>query len=244
MPKIYEALERAQQERKDLVRHFDLPLPLEYDAGEAKLAMEDEMLGLYGVIDSLLPNTPKKIIQFIGSRTGEGTSTIVREFALVAAMRIDRPVLLVDADRTQPSHHLYFRMASTPGWVETIQNGHTIDEAFSQVGDSRLFVSPCSNSAVSTPEIFDSHSIYDFWDRIKQRFAFVLVDSPPLSSSPDGLAIAPRVDGVVLVLEAENTRWKIAESVKERIIRVGGNLLGVVFNKRRYHIPDLIYKKL
>ncbi|HBZ57124.1 MAG TPA: hypothetical protein DEO88_17095 [Syntrophobacteraceae bacterium] len=244
MTKIFEALEKAQQDLKNVTPHCILPAAVEYDASEPKLVMEAEMLGLYGVIDSLLPNTPKKIIQFIGSRKGEGTSTIVREFAMLAAMRVDKPVLLVDADRTQPSHHLYFRMPQQHGWVETVQNGQRVEQSFRQVGNSRLFLSPCSNSAVSTPEIFDSHSIHDFWEEIKQRFAFVLVDSPPLSSSPDGLAIAPRVSGVVLVAEAEKTRWKIAENVKERILRVGGNLLGVVLNKRRYYIPDVVYRKL
>jgi protein-tyrosine kinase len=244
MAKIYEALERAQRERKGLVQHFGLPQPIEYDASEPQFILEGEMLGLYGVVDSLLPDTPKKIIQFIGSRIGEGTSTIAREFAMVAAMKIDQPVLLVDADRTHPSQHLYFRIPSRRGWVETVQEGHGIEESFCQVGDSRLFLSPCTNSAASTPEIFDSRSIHEFWQQIKQRFAFVLVDSPPLSSSPDGLAVAPRVDGVVLVLEAEKTRWRIAESIKERIIRVGGNLLGVVLNKRRYYIPESIYKRL
>jgi protein-tyrosine kinase len=34
------------------------------------------------------------------------------------------------------------------------------------------------------------------------------------------------------------------EKVKEEIIQHGGNLLGVIFNKRRYYIPHFIYKRL
>ena len=36
----------------------------------------------------------------------------------------------------------------------------------------------------------------------------------------------------------------IASSVKEKIIKNGGNVLGVVFNKRRFYIPDWLYKRL
>jgi Mrp family chromosome partitioning ATPase len=72
----------------------------------------------------------------------------------------------------------------------------------------------------------------------------ILIDSPPATISSDGLAISKKVDGVVLVLEAENTRWPIVESVKSLIERNGGNLLGMVFNKRRYYIPDSIYRRL
>jgi Mrp family chromosome partitioning ATPase len=52
------------------------------------------------------------------------------------------------------------------------------------------------------------------------------------------------VDGVVLVVEADKTRWPVAQSVKERIIQHGGNVLGMVLNKRRYYIPGFIYNRL
>ena len=54
------------------------------------------------------------------------------------------------------------------------------------------------------------------------------------------LAEAKHVDGVILVLEAERTKCSVAENVKERIVKNGGNILGVVFNKRRCHIPACI----
>jgi len=52
------------------------------------------------------------------------------------------------------------------------------------------------------------------------------------------------VDGVVLVLEADKTRKPVAENLKNRILQNGGNLLGMVFNNRRYHIPEYVYKRL
>jgi Mrp family chromosome partitioning ATPase len=52
------------------------------------------------------------------------------------------------------------------------------------------------------------------------------------------------VDGVVLVVEAEKTRWQVVENLKEKIQNVGGNIIGVVFNKRRFYIPEALYKRL
>ena len=62
--------------------------------------------------------------------------------------------------------------------------------------------------------------------------------------APSGLAVSSQVDGVILVVEAERTRWPVAASVKESIERGGGRLLGVVFNKRRHYIPAFIYRRL
>jgi Mrp family chromosome partitioning ATPase len=75
-------------------------------------------------------------------------------------------------------------------------------------------------------------------------FDLILIDSAPAVKSPDSLALSRFADGVVLVLEAEKTRKPVAENLKNQIARSGGNLLGIVFNKHRHHIPDYIYKRL
>ncbi len=238
MSKISEAQEQSSKHRNGLKGSPDiLTAPRDFD-------VEQEMLSLYQAIESLLPRRPKKLIQFIGAREGEGTSTLAREFARVAAMRICKSVLLLDGDRFQPSHHLFFPISPDLGWVEVVKEGREFERAFCQVKDTNLFISPSSNSSSYTPEIFDSCTITDFWKMLRSRFDFTIIDCCPLTKSPDGLAIAPKVDGIVLVVEAEKTKWTVAESVKDKLTKVGGNVLGIVLNKRRYHIPQFIYKHL
>ncbi len=244
MSKIYEALENAYRAR---ARTDDLLTVPQSDKAVQELVlvdMEEELLGLYKNIEILLPHSSKKVIQFIGSKQGEGASTIVREFARVAATRIGMSVLLLDADRLQPSQHLHFKVTSGYTWQEAIRDGESPEKVLHRVGETSLFLGPSANTNAYTPEIFDSPRFAGFWETLWQQFDLILVDSPPLGSSPDGLAIAPRVSGVVLVVEAEKTRWQIVRNSKERITKVGGNVLGIVFNKRRYYIPELIYKHL
>jgi protein-tyrosine kinase len=245
MTKIFEALEHAGlQKRTAAGSPCDVVLHEEVSLGPSKLGVEGEMLCLYKSIESLLPELDRRIIMFIGSRQGEGTSTIIREFAMVAAGRIGKSVLLLDADRFNPTHQYYFNIRSKTGWQDVIKNHDLSRQAFHRVEDTPLFVSPSSNSNCSTPEMFDALKLHDFWKSIWEEFELILIDSPPLAVSPDGLAIAPRVDGVVLVVEAEKTRWNVVNSVKDRIATVGGNILGVAFNKRRYYIPQSIYDRL
>jgi Mrp family chromosome partitioning ATPase len=52
------------------------------------------------------------------------------------------------------------------------------------------------------------------------------------------------VHGVVLVIKAEATRWEVGQSAKARLENAGANILGVVLNDRRHHIPGWIYKRL
>jgi protein-tyrosine kinase len=244
MSKIYDALQHAQVQKKSKGGAASSP-PVAFDTpGSPEKDFGEEMLSLYKVLDTLLPHSGSKILQFIGSREGEGVSTIVREFARVSADLIGHSVLLLDADRHRPTQGRFFEIQQAYGWLEALQDGEQIANAIHRIGQSSLFMSPACNSSVSTPEIFNSPTFNGFCQNLRTGFDLVLIDSAPLSVSPDGLAIASRVDGVILIVEAENTRWQTVRRVKDSISRVGGDVLGLVLNKRRYYIPQRIYKFL
>jgi len=244
MSKIYEALQHAYREKKTDSNLPELLIPMETHLKPLDAEIAEEMLSLYKTIEVLLPHSKRKTLQFIGSREGEGTSTIAREFARISSTRIGKSVLLLDGDRHQATQKHFFALKSEYSWIDALVRAESVDDALNQIGDSKLFVSPSCNSSTSTPEIFDSPRFESFWRNLRDRFDLILIDSPPLTISPDGLAIASRVDGVILVLEAEKTRWQTAKNVKDSIARVGGNVLGIVLNKRRYYIPPAIYNLL
>ena len=82
------------------------------------------------------------------------------------------------------------------------------------------------------------------WKNVREHFSLILIDSSPVGFTADSLALCESVDGIVLVVEAEKTRAAVAQSVKNQILMREGNLLGMVFNKRKFHIPESIYKLL
>lgn len=83
-----------------------------------------------------------------------------------------------------------------------------------------------------------------YWDRLAARADLIILDTPPVLVSPLTLALAPTADGVILVVEAERTRSAIAAAARDTLKASGANLLGVVLNKRRYHVPRPIYDRL
>jgi protein-tyrosine kinase len=245
MSKIYKALEHARQEQKGLKE-----LPLANNIGEQflskshkKIEINNEMVHLYQTIKSLIPDSPKKVIQFIGPCKGVGTSTMIREFARVSASILKIPVLLLDANR-HSCHTSIFGIKPESGLAEVIRNNKHVKEMLHQVGKTRLFLGRVSMNGDYITSIFDSPRIEDIFEDLKQEFDLILIDSPSGDVSTDAFALSPKVDGVILIVEAENTRWHVANDVKERVIKHGGNILGVILNKRKYYIPEFIYKRL
>jgi Mrp family chromosome partitioning ATPase len=92
--------------------------------------------------------------------------------------------------------------------------------------------------------LFQSKRFRAFMAQCRRQYDYIVVDGPPLDEAPESIALAANVDGVVLVLDARNTRRRIALRAKERIEQVGGKVLGVALNRRRFYIPGWLYRLL
>jgi Mrp family chromosome partitioning ATPase len=77
---------------------------------------------------------------------------------------------------------------------------------------------------------------------MSKQYDYVVLDGPPIDEAPESIALSSKVDGVILVIDASRTRGKIALRAKKRIEESGGRLLGAVLNRRRYYVPDWLYR--
>jgi Mrp family chromosome partitioning ATPase len=242
MSKIFDALEHAQAERVGpAVQAAQMPASVAPTAVRRAvpvtaipLDMEEEMTCLYQQIGVLLPGA-SRLVQFIGSKQGEGTSTIVGAFARVAARHFGQRVLLLEMEPRASSGRSGGSGAdATPGAVVP-----------SRVGQTSLYVASLPREIVAASRWLDhTPATMGLWKQLRESFDLIVVDAQPVVLSPESLTIAGQVDGVVLVLEAENTSTRLAALTKDRVERSGGRMLGMVFNKRRQHVPDFLEQRL
>jgi Mrp family chromosome partitioning ATPase len=214
------------------------------DEAAAEMDMEQEMIALYQTITAVLPDSNRCSVLFVGSRSNEGTSTVARQLARVASLRMGKSVLLIDLDRSRPDLHVYSNLKPEGDSLNSLETGDQIEQSLRRVEESSLYVMPLFWKTITAPKTIDYAKRGSFWESLRERFDLIIVDSAPATMFPDGPAIVSRVDGVIFVVEAEKTRWQVAQSVKEKIINSGGNIIGVVFNKRRFYIPEFIYRYL
>jgi protein-tyrosine kinase len=240
MSNIYEALEQACGKKTGSGVTPELSLQTEVIHGTSLCV---EMTWLHHQVESLLSDASNKMIQFVGSRRGEGVSTIVREFAKVAVERHGKSVLVLDAAYQDPSRRININVTCEYGWLDLLKEGQLTDKAFMKVGDSNLYFAPISVQASLIPPVKDLAMTLNIWNKLREKFDLILIDSSSDTNSTESVVVSRNVDGVVLVVEAEKTNKRSIKKLKDRIVANGGNIIGVVFNKRRYYIPELIYKK-
>lgn len=261
MTKIFEALEQAQRERGEtpgeLISVWSRGFSSEEAADVRPRVIEDAparslrprldetMTGLYQSVESLLSHSDGKTVEFIGAFRGAGTSVLVREFAKTAALSLGKSVLLLDAHGQRPRQLGFFHVRPSHGWEECVRRQTCLADAIYRIGaGKRLYVSQLSLGDRNDPSIFHLPEMGEFLEELKQDFDLVLIDSPSAERSAAGLALARKVDGLVLVVEAERTRRQVAVNVREKLEDNGAHILGVLLNKRRYPIPSFLYNRL
>ena len=81
-------------------------------------------------------------------------------------------------------------------------------------------------------------------ESVTQLFNFVIFDSSPIGQYYDSIVLASHVDGVILVVEAEKTTYLEVERAKQMLAEAKVPVLGVVLNRRRFHIPHFLFQAL
>ncbi|MCU1312682.1 MAG: hypothetical protein JWM54_439 [Acidobacteriaceae bacterium] len=79
---------------------------------------------------------------------------------------------------------------------------------------------------------------------LRQQARYILLDCPSLRKSNESTALAPLVDGVLLVIEANRTTKDQVSYLERNVVDAGGRVLGHVLNKRTYPIPESVFSRL
>jgi Mrp family chromosome partitioning ATPase len=259
---VYEALQRARQGshgavRRDVAGHGAIPLrpaPVRAPAHNrvretprspvtlAPGPLAAELGSLLAAIRPLLDGDGGAVLQVVAATPGEGTSTIAREFALLAATGGQRRTLLIDADRRDPATARSFDCDTAHGLVELPWNASDVGSVAKPVSGTLLSVACLIGQ--HGPGRTDAATVAELYNRLRDEFELIVVDCPAVASG-DYLELAPdATDGVILVVQAETTRPAVVSHAKGQIEQAGGNMLGAVLNRRGDYIPDFLYRML
>jgi capsular exopolysaccharide synthesis family protein len=249
MGKTFEALVKAEKEsrlRREELAPFDPRVNLQpYAPLRLSVSQQasEEYQGLKHNLRSLLPQANSKVLMFVSSTHGEGTSTVVATFGTVLACS-GESVLLVDANLRKPSLHDMFGVERAGGLTEVLLGSAEVKYVTKNTRFSNLSIVtggvPPSNPSLA----LGSKSVCYMIDRLKSQADWILLDAPPVNEFTDAMALCSEIDGTVLVVQAEKTKWEVALRAKQRLDDAKTTVVGVVLNKRKLHIPEWVYKLL
>ncbi|MEO7910339.1 MAG: polysaccharide biosynthesis tyrosine autokinase [Roseiflexaceae bacterium] len=170
-------------------------------------------------LPSLLISSPSR---------GDGKSDVAANLAVVLA-RAGKLVILVDANLRRPQTATLFGLPDQNGLAQLLDS-ESLPEPVAVAAVPNLFVLPAGGVASNSSEILGSQRMYRLIQEYKSRADVVLIDSPPLWYS-DALALAPQVDGVLLVVSSGSTGRENTINAVESLRLVGARIIGTVLNR-------------
>jgi len=178
------------------------------------------------------PDYPVQTMVVTSATPSEGKTLISVSTATILGSERHSAVL-VDADLRKPRVHRVFGVDNpVPGLAEFLSS-HRVEFA-DIVRDSSL--TGLSYIAAGSPpdnpaEILQFDRLRDLVGELRERFDYIVIDTPPLLGMPDTQIISRLADGLLLVAKQGHVhRDELREAVRVASSLNGCKLLGVVFN--------------
>ncbi|MNS31460.1 MULTISPECIES: hfsB [unclassified Brevundimonas] len=225
-----------------------------------------EMAGLWAALGPASAHRGR-VIQFVSATSGEGTSTVAREFARLAAVRARKPVWLIDGDLAQQGQ--LDAIAAEPerfGRLAAPVKASPDGSAFYAVTPpmrgrdglpvpparlmtaraclgGRLFVTRFHMELTRAGQRVEPLGEARYWAGLRRHADTVVIDTPAADRSDMAITLAPFIDATILVVAAETTAAGEPVALRDEIDAVGGQIAGVVMNRSTWS-PPAILKRL
>ena len=146
----------------------------------------------------------------------------------ISMANIGASVLLIDCDLRNPSIYRQFKLSNQKGLSRIISGLDTYENSvFKNIAPGVDFLS----AGPTTPrpsELLSSGSMIDFLKRRAYYYDFVIVDTSPLNSVSDALAMASLADGMLLVVRENKTTVNDIEKAVNSIKMANGKIMGFI----------------
>jgi Mrp family chromosome partitioning ATPase len=139
---------------------------------------------------------------------------------------------------------MVFQVERAGGFSEALQDEIALGAAIRDELSSGISLMPAGAPVKSPTVVLKSGAFKRVIGSLLSMYDWIILDSAPATLFPDVATLGTACSAAILVVEAERTRLEVAEAAKEILENTGTQILGAILNRRRYHIPDFIYRRL
>lgn len=170
-----------------------------------------------------------RVLLVASAAGGEGKTTTAVNSA-VALARCGATVLLIDGDMRLPRCHETLNLPLEPGLSDFL-GGKMPIEPIQETDIANLSLLSAGRLVANPTELLTSGMMPKLLRHARERFDFIVIDSPPLLAVSDGLLLANLADGVMVVADTSRSRRDHLRIAVQLLRQTGAIPLGAVLNR-------------
>ena len=172
----------------------------------------------------------RKTILLTSSGPQEGKTTTAINLALIMAQAGEKTILL-DADLRKPKIEKSFNISAEHGMTEVLAGTESLDSVIRKTDKNGLDIITCGSIPPNPSELLGSKKMDELLKELEARYDRIVIDSPPVLAVTDAVVLSGKVDGVIIVVRANETNRNAVLKSKEMLDTVkAANQIGVVLN--------------
>jgi protein-tyrosine kinase len=187
---------------------------------------------------------PAYVIAFAGCSQGDGASTMAFNFACAFASYSSKSILLIDGNVRQPRLQLQFPDEKRIGLTDLVEGRSSLEETVLEITPARYYFLRSGAKSVNPIMLYESDDFLSLMGQLRARYDVIIFDCPPLVDNPESVLLASATDGLIMILQAEKTRWEVALAAVKDLEGARVPILGAILNKKQLPIPEPIYRLL
>jgi len=177
---------------------------------------------------ALREKKPLKTVLITSSVPHEGKTFTSANLAQVTAQAYNTRVLLIGGDLRNPGLHQVLGTDNDRGLSNYLRGECEEDAIIQRSEEQNLYFMPSGPVATDAAELLTNGRLATLMEKVKGRFDWIFIDSPPLLPLTDALMIAKFCDGVMMVIRSGMVN---ADQAKKALSELRGRpLLGIVLN--------------
>jgi succinoglycan biosynthesis transport protein ExoP len=170
-----------------------------------------------------------KVILVTSSQPGEGKTTITLNLGITLAQS-GRSVVVVDADLRKGNCHSHLAVPNRYGLTHLLRDDLPLEVCVQSTAVPGFSLLTRGGVPSNPTDLLASDKMQEMLELLRQRFDFVLIDTPPAIAISDAAVLSVLSDGVLLVVRNQNTSVDTVRHLVESLQAVGAPILGTVLN--------------
>jgi capsular exopolysaccharide synthesis family protein len=186
------------------------------------------------------PEAPPKMLLVTSAGASEGKTVSSLNLAATLAEAGSR-VLLIDVDLRKPSCHRQLGITNTAGLSSFLAGQVEVGGVIHALEAPKLDFIPAGPTPPNPAELVGSQRMRAMLEEMRERYDFVILDSPPVLPVTDAVVLAREVDGVVQVVKGHDTPRELIRRARDQLVQANAHLLGAVINNVDLGWGDLYF---